>query len=141
VEPILEAGRPVLDALPTPRSFLLWMLWGGYPESERACWSTQAPLYFSPNAVWDDPADDLTNESWAHGALEALRPIGRGTQFSDANPADRPDAGLSSPNAARLEELRAQYDPEGLLRSYLSPAESTTALGRARQLSTLSPRS
>ena len=132
VGPILAAGRPILDALPTPRSFLLWMLWGGYPESERACWSAQAPLYFSPNAVWDDPADDLVNEGWAHAALAGLSPVSRGTQFSDANPADRPDRGLSSANAARLEELRGRYDPEGLLRSYLSPAESTTALARSR---------
>jgi FAD/FMN-containing dehydrogenase len=134
--PILEAGRPILDSLPTPRSFLLWMLWGGYPESDRACWSAQAPLYFSPNAVWDDPADDLVNEQWAHAALADLDPVSVGTQFSDANPADRPDRGLSARNAARLEELRGKYDPDGLLRTYLSPVESTTALGRTREVST-----
>ncbi|MEU6540007.1 FAD-binding oxidoreductase [Streptomyces sp. NPDC047000] len=130
---VLEAGRPVLDGLPNRDSFLLWMLWGGQPTRENACWSTQARLYFSPNAVWDDPADDLAHETWAHETLRALDPLAHGTQFADANPADRPDHGLEPAQAARLEELRRRYDPEGLLRAYLTPAESTTALAAHRR--------
>ncbi|MFD7811915.1 FAD-binding oxidoreductase [Streptomyces sp. NPDC059785] len=129
---VLDAGRPLLEELPTRESFLLWMLWGGQPTRENACWSTQARLYFSPNAVWQDPADDLRTELWAHEALRAMAPVARGTQFADANPADRPDHGLEPAQAARLERLRRRYDPEGLFRTYLSPAESTTALALHR---------
>jgi FAD/FMN-containing dehydrogenase len=131
---IVDAGRPVLDGLPTPKSFLLWMLWGHFPPPERACWSAQAPLYFSPNAVWDRADDDLECERWAHHLPERLAGMSRGTQFADANPADRPDRGLSPENAARLEQLRRRYDPDGLLHTYLTPAESTTQLARARRL-------
>ncbi|MHC3473600.1 FAD-binding oxidoreductase [Streptomyces sp. 7R007] len=130
---VLDAGRRVLDGLPNRDSFLLWMLWGGQPTRANACWSTQARLYFSPNAVWHDPADDLRNETWAHDRLRDLAPVAHGTQFADANPADRPDHGLEAQQAARLERLRRRYDPEGLFRTYLSPDESTTALALHRR--------
>ncbi|MGH3246979.1 MAG: FAD-binding oxidoreductase [Trebonia sp.] len=129
---ILGAGREILRTVPTSASFLFWMLWGHYPVQGNACWSTQGQLYFSPNALWTDPADDLRMERWAHAALDAFAPIDAGTQFSDANPADRPARGLEPGPAARLKELRARYDPHGLLVSYLTPAESTTALGLSR---------
>ncbi|WP_217165467.1 FAD-binding oxidoreductase [Streptomyces sp. AC512_CC834] len=133
VERVLDAGQEVLDGIPTRESFLLWMLWGGQPTRENACWSTQGRLYFSPNAVWRDPADDLLGETWAHDSLRALDPVAHGTQFADANPADRPDHGLRAEQAARLERLRERYDPHGLFRTYLSPEESTTALAVRRR--------
>ncbi|MEU4236924.1 FAD-binding oxidoreductase [Actinoplanes sp. NPDC026619] len=127
---VLAAGRGVLDAIPTPESFLLWMLWDNYPEAATACWSTQGRLYFSPNAVWTDPAADLRAESWAHAALDDLAGVAAGTQFADHNPADRPDHGIEPAQQQRLAALRAKYDPSGLLCDYLRPEESTTALGR-----------
>jgi FAD/FMN-containing dehydrogenase len=133
VDQVLDAGRGILDTIPTPDSFLLWMLWGGYPPRADACWSTQGRLYFSPNAVWTDPADDLRNETWAHAALGDLAGVAHGTQFSDHNPADRPDHGIEAAQRERLAGLRAAYDPHGLFCGYLRPEESTTALGRTRR--------
>jgi FAD/FMN-containing dehydrogenase len=130
VDDVLRAGKGILDDIPTPESFLLWMLWNDYPTSEGACWSTQGRLYFSPNAVWTDPADDLRAERWAHAALDDLTGVAHGTQFSDHNPADRPDHGIEAAQRERLELLRATYDPARLLCGYLRPEESTTALGR-----------
>lgn len=132
VEDVIREAAPIFDGLPTRKSFVLWMLWGGYPTTERAAWSAQAQLYLSPNAGWQDPADDLRCEDWAHASLTRIGHLSTGTQFSDANPADRPDPGLSDENAARLEELRKRFDPHGVFRTYLSPAESTTALGLSR---------
>ena len=42
----------MLDDIPDGAAFVLWMLWGGYPEQENACWSAQAKVYLSPNAGW-----------------------------------------------------------------------------------------
>lgn len=126
---ILHAGRAILDSVPSRESFMFWMLWGDYPTQDNACWSTQGQLYFSPNSVWSDPADDLRMEQWAHSALDAFAHIDLGTQFSDANPADRPATGMGPAQAERLERLRAVHDPEGRFASYLRPEESTTALG------------
>jgi FAD/FMN-containing dehydrogenase len=128
---VIAAAAPLLE-VPSSASFLLWMLWGHYPEAANACWSKQAPLYLSPNAVWQDPADDLRHERWAHGALVELGSISQGLQFSDNNLADRPDDGLSKPNQVRLESIRATFDPDGLFCSYMRPEQSTTALALSR---------
>lgn len=130
---IIERARPLLDATPVDESFLLWMLWGHYPPAASACWSTQGRLYLSPSAGWSDPAEDLAHEHWTHAVLGELQDLSLGAQLSDANPADRPDHGLSPENAARLEELRELYDPDGRFRSYMTAAESGTALGASRR--------
>jgi FAD/FMN-containing dehydrogenase len=132
-EEILTAAAPVLDTIPDGNSFVLWMLWGHYPTRADACWSTQATAYLSPNAGWRDPDQDLARENWAHGSLAAVQHLSKGLQFSDNNLADRYDLGLSAENAERLETIRAAYDPDGLFRSYMAPAESTTAYAAARR--------
>jgi len=132
VAEILRKARPIFDGIPSDLCFVLWMLWGHYPERSDACWSTQATLYLSPNAGWSAAAADLQHELWAHQALADMGSISRGLQFSDNNLADRPDKGLSDENAARLEEIRTRYDPEHLFRTYMQTEESTTALGRSR---------
>ncbi|MHC3475196.1 FAD-binding oxidoreductase [Streptomyces sp. 7R007] len=128
---ILDAARPVLDTIPGATSFVLWMLWGHHPEHPDACWSTQAKAYLSPNAGWGDPAEDLRHEKWAHGSLRAVQHLSKGLQFSDNNLADRFDLGLSPESAERLEKIRGDYDPDGVFRTYMTPAESTTAYARA----------
>ena len=129
---VVTAAAPLLDTIPDDSSFVLWMLWGHYPERENACWSVQAPLYLSPNAGWSDPAHDLAHERWVHEPLRAIQNLSRGLQFSDNNLADRPDNGLSPQNAARVEAIRGRYDPGRMFCSYMTPAESTTALARSR---------
>jgi hypothetical protein len=128
---ILEAAAPLVNSIPQDNSFVFWMLWGGYPERDNACWSAQAPVYLSPNAGWTDPAEDLAHERWVHESLANMQHLSRGLQFSDNNLADRPDTGLSPANAARVEAIRAVYDPDSLMRTYMTPEESTTALARA----------
>ncbi|MEU6374946.1 FAD-binding oxidoreductase [Streptomyces sp. NPDC046909] len=135
VEKVLDAARPLFAAIPDTTSHVLWMLWGGFPERPDACWSSQAKLYLSPNAGWTDPAEDLAHEHWTHGLLADIQHLSKGLQFSDNNLADRFDHGLSPANSARLERIRAAYDPDGLFRTYMTPQESTTAYaaaGRAR---------
>jgi hypothetical protein len=83
--------------------------------------------------VWRDPGDDLRHEQWAHESLAGLAAFSRGLQFSDNNVADRPDNGLSDENQLRLERVRAVYDPNGRLCTYMTPAESTTALALSRR--------
>ncbi|MEU4236926.1 FAD-binding oxidoreductase [Actinoplanes sp. NPDC026619] len=128
---ILDAAAPMLAEIPDGIAFVLWMLWGGFPEQANACWSAQAKVYLSPNAGWRDPADDLAHEQWVHGTLAGIQHLSRGLQFSDNNLADRPDNGLSPANAERLERIRKDYDPDGRFHTYMEAEQSTTAYGRA----------
>jgi hypothetical protein len=121
---IIPAARAArLRQTPGGDSFVLWMLWGGHPVRENACWSIQAPLYLSPNAGWKDPADDASRRAWVDDALRTLAPFSCGVQFSDADLAARPGRGLSAENEQRLEAVRDRYDPDRRLCSYLTPAD------------------
>jgi FAD/FMN-containing dehydrogenase len=133
VATILDAAKPMLTRIPEGVAFVLWMLWGSYPERENACWSAQAKVYLSPNAGWRDPADDLVHEQWVHGTLASIQHLSRGLQFSDNNIADRPDQGLSPENAERVEQIRKAYDPGGAFNTYMAAEQSTTAYARAQR--------
>ncbi|MCW2759443.1 MAG: linked oxidase protein [Nocardioidaceae bacterium] len=130
---VVALARPLVDSIPAGMNFVLWMVWGGFPEREDACWSSQAAVYLSPNAGWSDAADDLAMEAWTTLPLEQLQEHSKGIQFSDNNVADRWDHGIRPAQAARLEQVRATYDPRGRFNSYMRAEESTTALARSRR--------
>jgi FAD/FMN-containing dehydrogenase len=109
-----------LRSIPSEHCFVLWMFWGHHPPREDACWSMQAPLYLSPNAGWAESLDDARHERWVDDGLKQLARFSRGVQFSDANLALRPAAGLTPENAKRVEDIRAKYDPDGLFFSYMT---------------------
>jgi FAD/FMN-containing dehydrogenase len=121
-EIVPAAAAAGLRSIPSEHSFVLWMLWGHHPVRENACWSTQAPLYLSPNAGWEDPRDDVRHEQWVDDALRGLAVHSRGVQFSDANLAARDGQGVSFENAQRIEEIRDRYDPDGRFVSYMLAA-------------------
>jgi len=128
---VVELARPLNDSIPAGMSFVLWMVWGGYPRRDNACWSSQSRVYLSPNAGWSDEAEDLARETWVNESLRAIQHASRGIQFSDNNVADRFDHGIVPENAERLERNRAAYDPNGRFHTYMRPDESTTAYASA----------
>lgn len=121
---LVAVAADALDPMPSGHAFVFWQLWDHFPPRDNACWSVQAAVYVSPNAGWMQPEDDAANESWVDRSLDAFSEMSRGVQFSDANFAARPDHGLSTANEARVEEIRAKYDPSGLFNSYLTKENS-----------------
>jgi FAD/FMN-containing dehydrogenase len=130
---VVELARPLNDSIPAGMNFVLWMVWGSFPEQANACWSAQAKVYLSPNAGWSDPAEDLARETWTNLPMEAIQQHSKGIQFSDNNVADRWDHGILPAQATRLESIRAEYDPVGRFNSYMRAEESTTAFAVARR--------
>ncbi|KOG41916.1 FAD-binding oxidoreductase [Streptomyces decoyicus] len=81
--------------------------------------------YFVCYAVWDDPADDETHARWLREAMAAADPQGDGFHFiaeTDLE-ADAARARRSYAPATwdRLQEIKAQWDPENVFHSYLAP--------------------
>ncbi len=65
--------------------------------------------------------------------MAAIQHHSKGLQFSDNNIADRFDHGILPDQAARLERVRGEYDPEGRFNTYMRAEESTTAYARSRR--------
>jgi hypothetical protein len=63
------------------------------------------------------------HRDWVTGTTKAMGSLSRGVQFSDADPASRPDHGLSAESRSRLASLRERYDPNRLFNSYLTSAD------------------
>ncbi|MGW7025498.1 FAD-binding oxidoreductase [Streptomyces decoyicus] len=98
----------------------------GHPALLRnMAFSPLGESYFVCYAVWDDPADDETHARWLREVMAAADPQGDGFHFiaeTDLE-ADAARARRSYTPAAwdRLQEIKAQWDPENVFHSYLAP--------------------
>jgi FAD/FMN-containing dehydrogenase len=75
-------------------------------------------LNVSIDAGWDDPAMDDTAGSWARGLWDALKPHASGGVYINfsglGDEADGLRSAVFGSSEARLAEVRAAYDPDGL---------------------------
>ena len=58
--------------------------------------------------------------AWSTDWMRRLEPLSVGIQLADENLVNRQARYMSDENGARLEALRAKYDPDGVFHSYLT---------------------
>jgi FAD/FMN-containing dehydrogenase len=97
---------------------------GGWRPKEKVlgdmAYSMTGAAYVSPTAVYYDPADDARCAAWVRRIVERVRPVSIGSQVNDENTPANKGPYFSKESAARLEKLRAKYDPD---RRFLSFSE------------------
>lgn len=86
--------------------------------------SMEGRYYVALYGVGDGDASEDELTEWTTRHARQMEHLGKGIQFADENLAVRPANGLAAASAARLEELRARYDPGSLFKSYLLPGEA-----------------
>jgi hypothetical protein len=96
------------------------MLWGPTEPRPDMAFSMEDDLYIALYSVWQDPADDRKHQAWVTDHMKKLEPLASGIQLADENLAARPFKFIAERNLARLETLRAKYDPGGLFHSYMA---------------------
>jgi berberine-like enzyme len=109
------------DALrATPQSLMVIRTLGGVVDrvgpDESAYPHRGARYNLSIDAGWTDPALDDTAIGWARSSWDALRPFATGGVYVNFAGLDE-DSGCDAvfgPSAARLDEVQASYDPDGL---------------------------
>jgi FAD/FMN-containing dehydrogenase len=107
---------------PTPESLVVLRTMGGAVNrlagDETAFAHRAARFNLSIDAGWTDPGLDEAAIGWARGAWDALRPFSTGGVYVNfAGLSDEDDdqqRAVLGPHAARLAEVRAKYDPEGV---------------------------
>lgn len=78
-------------------------------------------------AMWDEPDDDERHIGWAREVDRALAPFRAGRYIGEANLGAGPDRlaeCFASGVLERIERLRAQWDPDGLFKSFPVPDET-----------------
>ena len=110
--------QAIADTMPNPTSQVFWYFWGEDQVPQRAAWSVQAPWYLAVYGISDDPAQDDPHRAWVSRSIASVEHLSAGTQFADADLGLRFDQPLSAGSLARMEELRARYDPDGVFYGY-----------------------
>ncbi len=113
VEDLLPGLRRIAETLPEAPSHMLWMNWGPSPPRPEMAYSVEDETYIALYGVWKGAADDDANVAWATERMAAMEHLASGIQLADENLGRRPARFVSEANLARLDGVRAAYDPEG----------------------------
>jgi FAD/FMN-containing dehydrogenase len=119
VEELLPGLRRIAETLPEAPSHMLWMNWGPSPPRPEMAYSVEDDTYIALYGVWRDPADDEANVAWATDRMAEMAPLASGIQLADENLGRRPARFVSEANLARLDRVRAEYDPEGRFHAWM----------------------
>jgi hypothetical protein len=108
--------------LDTEHSFSIWYGWAPDPDRERPdmAFSVEGNVYVATYLVYSDEADDEKYRARVHARTAAIaRDGGIGVYLGDTDFTRRPDRFLSDQNFHRLQQIRANRDPDGLIASYI----------------------
>jgi len=106
--------------LPTRHSFSIGYGWAPTGPIPDMAFSLHANVYCAAYAIWTDAAEDEQHRNWLHGHIGAIaEEMGEGLYVGDSDFARRPDRFMAPENLARLGDVRAERDPDGLFVSYL----------------------
>jgi FAD/FMN-containing dehydrogenase len=119
VDELLPGLHRIAETLPTAPSHMLWMNWGESPERPEMAYSVEDETYIACYGVWADPEDDVCFGDWATDRMRELEGSASGIQLADENLVNRPARFVTDTNLARLDELRAKWDPDGRFHAWL----------------------
>jgi FAD/FMN-containing dehydrogenase len=109
-------------ARPTGETLIILRTLGGaidrVPADESAYPHRGARFNLSIDGIWSDLADDAATIGWVRHTWNTMRPFANGGVYLNFagfdDEADITTEALLGPNTARLEKVRADYDPDGL---------------------------
>lgn len=118
-EELLPGLRRIAETMPGAPSHMLWMNWGPSPARPEMAYSVEDETYIALYGVWRDPSEDEANVAWATERMREMEHLASGIQLADENLGQRPARFVSEENLARLDEVRAAYDPDGLFHPWM----------------------
>ena len=82
-------------------------------------YSMEDDIYLALYAVWKDARDDAQFVDWPVERMREMQHLATGCQLADENLGQRPLKFVTDPHLARLDQVRAAYDPEGRFHSWM----------------------
>jgi len=123
---VVPAMRRAYTSLPNAQSFTIWFSMAPLRELPDMAFSLQSEIYLASYVLWEDPAEDAVHQAWLAGAMADLEPVTVGQYLGDSDLSRRQVRVLSDEAWARLQEIRAVRDPDGLFVGYLAGPEGAT---------------
>jgi FAD/FMN-containing dehydrogenase len=119
IEELLPGLRRIAETMPAAPSHMLWMNWGPSPARPEMAYSVEDDTYIALYGVWEDASNDDANVAWAGERMSEMEHLSSGIQLADENLGRRPARFVRDENLARLDRVRAVYDPEGLFHPWM----------------------
>ena len=125
-EELLPGIRKIIETMPPHPSHFVFAGWK--PSADRAdmVYGLEDEIYLALYTSWHDPADDERYRDWAPSNMAAMSHLATGISLADENLARRPAKFITDPNMARLDQVRAAYDPDGLFHSWMAAGSRLT---------------
>jgi FAD/FMN-containing dehydrogenase len=111
-EELLPGIRRIFETMPPHPAHLLWLNWGPSPQRQDMAYSLEDEIYLAMYTVWKDPADDDKYSDWARSNMAGMEHLQTGVQLADENLGARPAKFMTDENMAKLDRIRAEYDPD-----------------------------
>jgi FAD/FMN-containing dehydrogenase len=116
---LLPGVHRILDTMPPHPSHFLWLMWGPSPARQDMAYSLEDEVYLALYGGWLDSADDEKYGDWARSNMAAMSHLATGIQLADENLGQRPAKFATDDVMARLDKIRAAYDPDGRFYSWM----------------------
>lgn len=121
---LLPGIRRIIETMPPHPSQFVFAGWK--PSADRAdmVYGLEDEIYLALYTGWRDPADDERYRDWATSNMAAMSHLATGIALADENLGRRPARFITERNLARLQRIRAAYDPDGRFHSWMGLSET-----------------
>ena len=112
--------RRAYTTLPDDKAFTIWFSMAPLRPLPDMAFSLQSEIYLAAYVPWEDSADDEARVGWLESVMADLEPVTVGQYLGDSDLSRRQVKFLSDASFQRLQEIRAERDPDGLFVGYLA---------------------
>lgn len=112
--------KGMVETLPPAPSHMLWLNWYPPKRLQDMAYSLEDNIYIALYGTWKDANDIPNYGSWAKGWMEKANHLSTGIQLADEGLHQRMAPFVAEDNLKRLDEVRAQRDPNGLFNPWHS---------------------
>lgn len=116
---LLPGIRRILETMPPHPAHFLWLNWGPSPKRQDMAYSLEDEVYLALYSAWTDEGDDERYGDWARSNMAAMATLATGVQLADENLGARPARFATDASMARLDAVRAAWDPQGRFHSWM----------------------
>ena len=112
-EELLPGIRKIIETIPPHPSHFIFTGWKPSTDRRDMVFGLDDEIYMALYTVWQDPAEDERRRDWAGSNMASMSDLATCIALADENLGRRPARFISDANMARLNNVRATYDPDG----------------------------
>ena len=117
---LLPGIATIIETLPPHPSHFVFAGWRPSADRTEMVYGVEDEIYLGLYTAWHDAADDARYGDWAQSNMAAMSHLATGISLADENLARRSATFITEPNLARLDQVRAAYDPDGVFHAWMA---------------------